>query len=200
MVEVYLSMMQKFSLEQADKYQIKFSAQTLCITPDCKAIIGGASKELVLICPDRKAPDTVFYKGMSYLTKGNGECRHLHCDNQGTVISAWDDGSILIHKKDKATPVETKSSGAASKVLAINPQKTHIYFIKKDSPKTLVELTIESGLVQEFELKEGDVYQIAANQNGEVFTLDKKGLLQKININTKKLDIFNSPESKSRII
>lgn len=104
----------------------------------------------------------------------------------------------MIHDKSKTSPLTSKCSGLAGKALGCNPQKTKFYFIAKDKPTCLVEYDSSSNNTQEFTLLEGDVIQIAANELGEVFTLDKKGTVQKVTTASKAVTKFSVPDSNLR--
>lgn len=194
--ENYLRLMQTFSLECDAKYQFDFGREednpvvnSLCGTPDGKVYVGGTNKKVIRFYPDKSKPNEVF-------CEGKNELKQLLSDEKGRIVSVWEDGTVRIKSDNLDKVLDIKAQGTTAKMLTINPQKTDIFFLDKDDPKVIRKVEVATQAAAKYSLKEGEgIVQLAANQDNELFVLDKKGTVQKVNLDTGEVELFPAPES-----
>lgn len=146
----------------------------------------GGNKKLLLLAKGSQ-DSKLFYEKPS-----SGECRHLVSNDKDIVVSAWEDGAVIVHQPStdvgglwKSTPLNRKGTILPnSKTLHLSHDQSTIYYLSEGS---LVQVQLETlSEVAVVPLGTGiDPAQLASNQQGSVFVLDKKGTVVKVDTNTK---------------
>ena len=169
---------------------------SIALLGENKLVAASGSKKLTLICISSQNQSIYFERNTS------SECKQLVTDHQQRVVSIWDDGTIIIHQSsDPHTMEQTNSLPRKSTLLAncktlnLSPCKSKIYYLSEGSLigvelNTLTEICCIS-IGNEF-----DPVQIASNQQGLVFILDKKGTIAKVDVQTKTLTRHSLTDSK----
>lgn len=172
------------------------AVNSIALLPDKKVVAASGSKKLTLISAVSGEMKPYFERNT------NSECKHVLFDQKQHVISAWDDGAVIIHQStephsQQATKVLTRKATVLglSKSLHLNPFKNSLYYISDGS---VVEYDLDT-LSERASIALGanfDPVQMASNQTGTVFVLDKKGTVGKLDFTTKSFTKHSLADSK----
>ena len=162
------------------------AVNSIAVLSNQDVVATGGNKKLLLLAKGSQE-SKVFYE-----KPASGECRHLVSTDKDLVVSAWEDGAVIVHQPStdvggqlKSTPLSRKCTILPnSKTLHLSHDKSTIYYLSEGS---LVQVQLETlSEVTVIPLGAGiDPAQLASNQQGIVFVLDKKGTVVKVDTNTK---------------
>lgn len=116
-------------------------------------------------------------------------------DANHNVLANWQDGAITSFQEGTLHTLEHKAAGLHSKTLVLNRSKERLCFLAKENLSKLRIYDLIKKDWKEVGLPSNEFIQMACSSKNDLFLIDKKGLLLKVNLDSLKLEQHQMEES-----